>query len=308
MRLRSICNLSVWLSMVLTCGTVYAADVKTADCIDAHERALDLRNRSQLRASRDQWLVCAAASCPEAVRNECARGVSDINGAMPTIVFEARDPSDHDLSDVAVTMDGQPLLARLEGTALAVDPGEHDFEFRSQAYPATHKRLLIREGEKGRREKVNLGDPLLPPPPTPVVNTPPVQPGPRLEPPRDEAPPSYTAQRVIGISLGVGGLACLGIAVADQFIAKGRESDSRSAAESSDPAVQATSAELHDQAKQSQTYAIVFGAAGAAALGVGLYLLISSFGDHDQRSAGPVRRLVPSVQRGSIALNFVQTY
>jgi hypothetical protein len=308
MRLRSLCNLSVWATVMLACGSAYAAEPGTPECIDAHERALELRNRSQLRASRDQWLLCAAASCPEEIRNECARGVLDINAAMPTIVFEARDPSERDLSDVAVTIDGQPLLARLDGTAMAVDPGEHDFEFRSQAFPPVHKRLLVRENEKGRREKVHLGEPAPPPPVTTYsISTAPA--GPRLDPPRDEAAHSYTAQRVIGISLGVGGLACLGVAVADQIIAKNRESDSRSAAASPDPAVQETSRPLHDQAKQAQTYAIVFGTTGVLALGAGLYLLLSSLGDHGQpQSAGPIRRLVPSVQRGSIALNFIQTY
>jgi hypothetical protein len=288
--------------LVVPAGGMARADSPTAICIDAHERALELRHRSRLSASREHWLMCAAEACPDDIRNECARGVTEINAAMPTILFEARDASNNDLSEVAVTMDGRPLLSRLEGTAIVVDPGEHEFEFRSPNLPSAHTRLVIREGEKGRRERVNLGEPLR------VVS--PVA-APRQDVLRDAEPTSHTAQRVVGTCLGIGGIASLGIAVVDQLIAKNREADSRTAAASLDPAVQATALPLHDQAVRSQTYAIVFGAVGAAALGAGLYLFISSVGDsgpgHDQR-AQPLRQLIPSIQRGSIALNFIQTY
>jgi hypothetical protein len=134
-----------------------AADPTTADCIGASDSSLTLRKEHKLRAARAQLLVCAAASCPEDIRNECIRRVADINAGMPTIVFEAKDAAGRDLSGVRVTMDGQVLAERLEGTALSIDPGEHTFVFETAGQPLVQKQFVIREGEKDRREGVVFG-------------------------------------------------------------------------------------------------------------------------------------------------------
>lgn len=135
-----------------------AADPTTADCLSANDSSISLRNEHKLRAAREQLLVCAAATCPADIRKECMRRVADVNAAIPTIVFEAKDASGRDLSAVKVTMDGQPLAERLEGTALSIDPGEHTFSFETAGQANVEKRFVIREGEKDRRERVSFGE------------------------------------------------------------------------------------------------------------------------------------------------------
>jgi len=137
--------------------TVLAADPTTADCLSASEASLVLRNQHKLRDARAQIFVCSAASCPPDVRDECVRRAGEVNAAMPTIVFETTDVAGNDLVAVKVTMDGQPLADRLEGTAISLDPGEHIFTFESAAQPIVQKQLVIREGEKNRRERVTIG-------------------------------------------------------------------------------------------------------------------------------------------------------
>jgi hypothetical protein len=136
-----------------------AADPTTADCLGASEGSIALRNDHKLRAARAQLLVCSAASCPADIRAECARRVGEINVAIPTIVFEVKDPTGHDLTAVRVMMDGQPLAERLEGIALSIDPGEHAFSFETAGQPPLETRLVIREGEKDRRERIAFGAP-----------------------------------------------------------------------------------------------------------------------------------------------------
>jgi hypothetical protein len=70
-----------------------AADPTTADCLSASESSLSLRNQHKLREARAALLICSAASCPGDVRAECTRRVSEVNAAIPTIVFEAKDSS-----------------------------------------------------------------------------------------------------------------------------------------------------------------------------------------------------------------------
>jgi serine/threonine-protein kinase len=76
---------------------------------------------------------------------------------MPTVVFEVKDATGSDLSAVKVSMDGQPLAERLEGTAISIDPGVHSFTFETAGEPKVEKQFVIREGEKGRRERITFG-------------------------------------------------------------------------------------------------------------------------------------------------------
>jgi hypothetical protein len=90
------------------------------------------------------------------VREDCAQRLGELDAVMPTVLFEVRDEGDRDLSSVKVTMDGQPLLDRLEGTAVRVDTGPHKFQFQADGYRPESRDLVLNEGEKNRRERVVL--------------------------------------------------------------------------------------------------------------------------------------------------------
>jgi hypothetical protein len=136
-----------------------AADPTTADCLAANNSSVDLRNDQKLRAARAQLLVCSSGNCPADIRKECLRRVDEVNAQIPTIIFEAKDASGRDLSAIKVTMDGQPLADRLEGTALSIDPGEHTFVFETAGQPALTKQFVIEESQKDRREPIVFGQP-----------------------------------------------------------------------------------------------------------------------------------------------------
>lgn len=138
------------------------ADPTVAQCLASAERSLALRSRHELRAAREELLVCASPACPTEVRQECARRIDVVNAAIPTLVLEARDAKGADLVDVRVTVDGASFTDRLDGTALPLDPGEHTFRLESYGQPAIEKTLVIHEGEKARREVVVFGPPAAP--------------------------------------------------------------------------------------------------------------------------------------------------
>jgi hypothetical protein len=71
-------------------------------------------------------------------------------------VFEAKDAVGHDLSVVHVTMDSQPLLDKLDGTAFAVDPGEHTFVFEAAGLRRTEDTVVVREGDTNRHVRIVL--------------------------------------------------------------------------------------------------------------------------------------------------------
>jgi hypothetical protein len=150
-------QVAVAAGLLLQAGTARATDPTTADCLNANNNSVQLRNDGKLRAARAQLLICATQSCPADVRKECIRRVDEVNAQIPTVTFEPKDAAGRDLSAVKVTMDGEPLTDRLEGTALSIDPGVHTFVFETEGQVPVQKQLVLREGIKDRREEVAFG-------------------------------------------------------------------------------------------------------------------------------------------------------
>jgi len=187
-----------------------AAEPTKTQCIDANEAAQPLRKTGKLRAAEEKLLLCVRASCPAVVRDDCAQRLTELRAAEPTVVFSVRDEAEHDLTAVRVTMDGTEIATKLDGSAIAVDPGEHLFTFESEGRLKEARSLMLNEGNKGRAERIVLVAPVVEssaPPPPPVAE--PMAPS---EPP--PAPLGRT-QRQIGIALGGVGLA--GVVVSSIF-------------------------------------------------------------------------------------------
>jgi hypothetical protein len=152
-------------SAAFTAAHARAADPSVSDCLMAAEASLKLRAEHKLRLTRTQLLVCSSSSCPGEVRQECMRRIDDVNAASPTIVLAVKDRAGHDLSDVRVTADGQVVADHLDGSALSIDPGPHEFTFSAAGAPSLTETIILHEGEKDRRETVTLA---IGAPPAPV--------------------------------------------------------------------------------------------------------------------------------------------
>src|SRR5262249_51885827 len=137
----------------------HAAPPTTSECLAASDASLKAGTDRKLRAERVQLLICAAGSCPAEIRKECTQRVDEVNAAIPTVVFEAKDASGNDLSDVSVRREGEALAARLDGSALGVDRGPHPFVFESPGQPPVTKDFVVREAEKERHETIRIGTP-----------------------------------------------------------------------------------------------------------------------------------------------------
>jgi hypothetical protein len=133
-----------------------------AQCLDANAKGQDLRRDGKLSGAREAFRTCGNPSCPALLRDDCNKRLDELEKAQPTIIFEAKDGAGNDLISVKVTMDGVPVAERLAGAPLPIDPGEHAFTFEASGQPTLQKNLVIREGEKDRRERLTMGD--TPPP------------------------------------------------------------------------------------------------------------------------------------------------
>jgi hypothetical protein len=284
------------------------ADPTTADCLVSNDRSIALRNQHQLRAARAELLVCAAPTCPGDIRTECVRRVAEVNAQMPTIVFEVRDSEGNDLPAVSVVMDGQPLVERIEGTALSIDPGEHEFVFTAANLAPVRKNWVIREGEKGRRERVSLGaDSPQPEGPSEAPALAAASSAP--QPPPAKPSGGLSMQRVVGIAVGGLGVVGLGIALYEQLTASSRYSSSKDAADNPALPVRKTAHPLYQQAKRAQNYAIMFGAIGAVAVGAGLVLVFAGSDESEPHDEAITHQsIMPAIGPGGGGIVYSTTF
>jgi hypothetical protein len=261
------------------------ADV--AACIASSEQALSLRQQGKLHDALQQLALCADPGCPAEVASDCAQRISAVNAAMPTLILAARDGGGNDRVDVKVTVDGAPIATKLDGRPLSLDPGEHAFHFEVAGQPPLDKQLVLREGEKERRETVVIGSPPpLPPPPPPAA------------PP----PGFWTTQRTLAIisggvgivGLGLGGVFG-GLALSDQSSEK---SNCSSSGCSNRPQAQADYNTGNDNATGS-TIAFI---AGGVFLAAGAVLYFTA---HDATSSPTTGRLYLSPSTTGTGPGFV---
>ncbi len=152
---RRVVAFSLVLGVTLASARAHATDI--AACLTASEKGQRARTAGKLREARGQFLVCGSDGCPAIVRRDCAQWQVELISLMPSVVFGAKDKRGRDLFDVIVTMDGEALLTKLDGKAVAVDPGPHTFKFEMPGQTPVVERALVKEGEKTRVVAVTFG-------------------------------------------------------------------------------------------------------------------------------------------------------
>lgn len=143
------------VALVLALGAGGARAASSDACARAYESAQETRLEGRLRAAHEHLLVCAQAACPGFIRDDCTRWLDQVEAAVPTVVFVARQAG-RDLEDVTITCNEQRLTSRLDGRAIPLDPGKQTCRFESAgAEPATLSLLAV-EGQKNRLVEVEL--------------------------------------------------------------------------------------------------------------------------------------------------------
>jgi hypothetical protein len=123
------------------------------ECVAANESAQDLQQAGKLRDAEAQLEICTSNGCPGMVRDDCAERLHQVQAAIPTVVFLLRDSDGFDVGPSAVVeLDGAPLPAALDGTPIAIDPGDHTFTFTVAGRKPVKRRISLHAGERLRRD------------------------------------------------------------------------------------------------------------------------------------------------------------
>jgi hypothetical protein len=188
-------------------------------CATAYERAQELRRAGSLVDARAQLLTCASASCPAFITADCRRWLDEVEAALPSVVFAARKAG-RDLEQVLVEVDDQLVAERLDGRAVAIDPGKHTFTFTAPGAAPARIDAIINEGSKHRLIAVDIAASQLPTPAQvaapalPPVDAPTQAVGAATDLDRRPAPPSMRPlPRALFVvsALGLAGFAGLGL-------------------------------------------------------------------------------------------------
>jgi hypothetical protein len=228
MKTRLLLALLVPATLVTTSSL---ADDKAA-CLDAAKKGQRFKDNHKLVEAREQLRICAAAVCPAVVQSDCAIWLAEVDAALPSVVVTAKNGAGADLVDVKVSMDGQALVSKLDGHAVAMNAGPHTFHFAAVDGSTLDRQVVVREGEKNQSITVVLGavptPPTRPPPPPvpgPALETPATGPTPQppphaVETPSDSGGSSGTL-KTVGWVLGGAGVVGLGVGTVFGFIAMG---------------------------------------------------------------------------------------
>jgi hypothetical protein len=125
-------------------------NAERAACADSYKNAQVQMRSGALRRARESLLVCVADKCPSVLQPDCMRWLTEVEAAMPTMAFAAKGADGKDVTDVRVTMDGQPLRESIDGKAVPVDPGTHMLRFEHGGETPIDQQIVVREGEKAR--------------------------------------------------------------------------------------------------------------------------------------------------------------
>jgi len=161
----------------------------------------------------DQLLICSQPTCQPLLVRECTASFESVKESAPTVTLVARGGEHQEfLVDVKVSVDGKELTKRIEGLAITLDPGFHEFVFEHEGDQAVSLTLLLLQGEKNKVVQA-------------VFKGAEPEPGPKPTPQPIAAPKPVIAQhRASGVPtasyvLGALGLAGLGVGATFRMIA-----------------------------------------------------------------------------------------
>ena len=120
-----------------------------AACVAALDSAQASRAGRKLIEARASYVTCSHEACPDMVRDDCSKGLREVDEALPTMTLSA-SVDGKDATDAKVILDGNRLEGGLDGRAIPIDPGQHIVRFERPGSAPVDVKVVAREGEKNR--------------------------------------------------------------------------------------------------------------------------------------------------------------
>ena len=113
-------------------------------CVDSFNTAKERRESGHLIEAREFLSKCARKTCTDFLQQECTTLYTQLEADVPTVVPVVTDDTGAPHALAEVRMDGELLTSKIDGHALQVDPGKHEFSFGTEAGVfATLKAMIV---------------------------------------------------------------------------------------------------------------------------------------------------------------------
>jgi len=166
--MRRTFQIGVWaVGMLLgsRAGVAQPADANKADegrggpaaCQSAYKKAQKAEQDGELVTAKRFLRSCARAKCGTFLEHECTVSFARIGSEMPSVVPIATDEAGKPVIDVTLRVDGYVLASKLDGHAVPINPGMHEFLFETKSGDVISKRrIMILQGQRNRRLAVSV--------------------------------------------------------------------------------------------------------------------------------------------------------
>jgi hypothetical protein len=142
-----------------TNGDLAKGKVDKGSCKAAYKAAQEREQTCHLREAKELYLTCSKVACGAFMRPECTTKYTQLESDVPSVIPVVTDERGAAIVDVQVKMDGELLTSRLDGRALPVDPGMHEFTFTTGAGVIASQKVMIVAGQRNSPLSVSLGRP-----------------------------------------------------------------------------------------------------------------------------------------------------
>lgn len=260
------------LALAAVLHTPAALAQRGPDCIDQHAEAQEFRVADKLLEARQLLATCAEQpKCPGVIRNECLQMLKEVDAAMPSLVFAARDRAGKDTVRVRVYRDGELILGELGVDGIELNPGRYRFRFIGPEGDEKEEHIVVRVGERNRLVLVDFQG---------------SAPAPAASPPEPAAEDSGG-----GSTLGYALLATsvVGAGLGTYFGLRASAKNDESAEFCDGNRCSPRGIELRDEAIGSATLSTVSFATALVSGGVAAYLLLGSTSPAEKREAAAAR-------------------
>ncbi len=126
-------------------------------CVTTLKNAKTREQEGSLQSAKALLRSCAQSPCSLFVRQQCANRHNKLELDTPTIVLLVSDASGGARTDVQVRVDGEPFATQVDGRALPIDPGMHDFSFSADGHVFATQKILIVQGQRNRFISATIG-------------------------------------------------------------------------------------------------------------------------------------------------------
>lgn len=121
-----------------------------AECVQEFESSQTLRKQGKLLEAAEALIACSQPSCPEVLAKDCTDWYAEVQASLPSVTVGARDDRGRTLSNARVYRGDALFAERLDGRAIAMNPGLHQFRFEVPERGAVVVEVLLAEGEKNK--------------------------------------------------------------------------------------------------------------------------------------------------------------